>query len=77
MAARRAHHPAPARRERLRGGRRLLAAQRELPFQTGNLAIALGQFLAEPLNLSLQSLDLLRLAAYRERRTSPEYSPVG
>jgi hypothetical protein len=39
-----------------------LLSQRELPFQIGDLTIALCHFLAEALILSLQSLDFLRRA---------------
>jgi hypothetical protein len=40
-----------------------LLSQRKLPFQISDLAIAPRQFFAEPLILSRQSLDFLRLTA--------------
>jgi hypothetical protein len=63
------------RRRWLGRRRRVLVVQRELPFQISNLAIALGHFFPEPLILSLQSLDFLRLTAITiealPRRTRP------
>jgi hypothetical protein len=49
-------------RRRLRGRRRILLPQGELALEIRDLSIALCQFLAQALILSLQSLDFLRLA---------------
>ena len=43
-----------------RGGRRILLPQRELTFQIRNASVAFGQFVAEPIILPLEALDLLR-----------------
>lgn len=51
----------PVRRRRLRRGRGILLAERELPFEVDDRLCLLGELLAQALVLASQALDLLGL----------------